>query len=115
MIATRNALLVLSSAALLLGVGAALVLGFPVALIIQSPHRSEVSLLTIATILATLLGLLAIIVGAAAWLLGLYTTAKERQWQWFAITLIFGPLGSLVYVLLTTRDPLGQSSPKRRA
>lgn len=43
-----------------------------------------------------------VIACGAAWLLGLTSAARDRQWDWFVVVLALGPLGTLFYGLRTT-------------
>ena len=43
-----------------------------------------------------------VVVCGAAWLLGLASAARDKQWDWFVLVLALGPLGTLLYGLLTT-------------
>jgi hypothetical protein len=93
----RRILLVASGVALLLSGWAMVIEIVPMALLLLSRHVFYSSVLTISTILATTLLLMALPFGVAAWVLGLLRATRDRQWGWSIVILLLGSLGTLLY------------------
>jgi hypothetical protein len=46
-----------------------------------------------------------IVLGAAAWLMGLARAAGAGRWDWFVLVLALGPLGALIYGIIGADEP----------
>lgn len=94
----------------LLSVSAVSVLALALAtavIVVASAARLNLS----AVVFAALLILFAFgsLTGAAAWLLGLMRTARDRHWEWFIEILVLGPLGALIFSVAAVRGNLAAS------
>ena len=46
-----------------------------------------------------------IVLGAAAWLMGLVRAAGAGRWDWFVLVFALGPLGALIYAIAASEAP----------
>jgi hypothetical protein len=52
-----------------------------------------------------------IVLGAAAWLMGLARAAGAGRWDWFVVVFALGPLGALIYGLANADAPIRSTLP----
>lgn len=95
---SAGTLLVTAVAAVIFGiaVGSVASVCSPSALIVIARCRPLLSLGLAAAVVAPCV-LLALALGATAWVLGLVMTMQQKQWGWFALILFLTPFATLMY------------------